>query len=399
MATEFLELLESVRVEAQDVGGTMSRMMRGGVVFRQKNKELGEAYSARLMETIEIIADYHERGGAFNAARLEEAMSVDDFPYLFGDIIDRTLLAGYREAPKSWDAYCEMVLRRDFRTANSYAVDGAEGVLTGVDEHAPYPAASLSETRYQMAVAKYGRKIPLSWEMIINDDMGAFQSIPARLGRAARRTEERAVAALMCDTSGPHASFYSSGNANIVNTTNGASADNPALSTSGINDGLKVLASMTDADGEPIDLISGEITLVTGLTLATTAKQILNTMQFEVTDPTGQVRVVKGTGLGGNISHVVNPYINSIATTNGDTTWFLFVSPKDSRPALQVGFLRGRQEPEVYMKEPNARRVGGGVNPLEGDFDNDSIEYKVRHCLGAGRVDPKGTVGSNGSGA
>ncbi len=63
-------------------------------------------------------------------------------------------------------------------------------------------------------------------------------------------------------------------------------------------------------------------------------------------------------------------------------------------------FLRGHEEPELFIKEPNARRVGGGpVDPMDGNFENDSIDYKVRHVLGVSRIDPKATVASNGSGS
>jgi hypothetical protein len=96
----------------------------------------------------------------------------------------------------------------------------------------------------------------------------------------------------------------------------------------------------------------------------------------------------------------VNPYIPQIATTNKNTSWFLFASPTSNRPALNALFLRGRTEPETFIKEPNARRIGGGgVDPMDGDFDLDAITYKVRHVFGAAVIDPIGTVASNGTGS
>jgi hypothetical protein len=97
----------------------------------------------------------------------------------------------------------------------------------------------------------------------------------------------------------------------------------------------------------------------------------------------------------------VNPQIPLLATSaNGNTSWFLFANPSVGRPAMVLGFLRGHEEPEVFMKAPNAKRVGGGdVDPMEGDFDTDGIQYKIRHVLGSKRLDTKATVASNGSGA
>ena len=67
--------------------------------------------------------------------------------------------------------------------------------------------------------------------------------------------------------------------------------------------------------------------------------------------------------------------------------------------ALELGFLRGHEAPEIFIKESNQRRIGGAINPLDGDFDSDSVEYKVRHCFGGSRGDGKATVASNGSGS
>jgi hypothetical protein len=90
---------------------------------------------------------------------------------------------------------------------------------------------------------------------------------------------------------------------------------------------------------------------------------------------------------------VVEPYLPLINTTNGTTAWYLFADPNSGRPAGEFSFLRGHESPEVFIKEPNARRVGGGsINPTDGDFDTDSVEYKVRHVMGGTRIEPKAAV-------
>ena len=47
----------------------------------------------------------------------------------------------------------------------------------------------------------------------------------------------------------------------------------------------------------------------------------------------------------------VASYIPMIATSNQNTSWFLFADPATSRPAAEIGFLRGHEEPELFMKE------------------------------------------------
>jgi hypothetical protein len=50
------------------------------------------------------------------------------------------------------------------------------------------------------------------------------------------------------------------------------------------------------------------------------------------------------------------------------------------------------------MKSPNAVRIGGGgVNPMDGDFDTDSIRYRVRHVLGGTLAEYKSAMASKGT--
>jgi hypothetical protein len=64
---------------------------------------------------------------------------------------------------------------------------------------------------------------------------------------------------------------------------------------------------------------------------------------------------------------------------------------------VELGFLQGHEEPQITMKSPNAVMVGGGdVNAFAGDFDTDSIEFRVRHVVGGLAMDPRMIVGSFG---
>ena len=100
------------------------------------------------------------------------------------------------------------------------------------------------------------------------------------------------------------------------------------------------------------------------------------------------------------VNVVVNPWLPIVNTTNGNTAWYLFANPGVGRPAMEIGFLIGHESPELWVKSPNAQRVGGGqVNPEEGDFEHDAIQYRVRMVLGGTLMDAKSGVASNGSGA
>jgi len=385
---KFLEAIENIRAEEASVQRLFSPADGQGIRSFHKTQQ----YMSRLAEAAQFMADVFE--GRRPAYHLQEAMTTSDFPYLFGDILDRQLLANYRETPAVYQNYCKTATVRDFRTVKRFYTSGAEGVLDKVEQQSEYPETSLGEGYYSYSVSKYGRRIPFSWETMINDDLDALKDMPARFGRAARRTEQKFATELYVDSTGPHASLYTEGNSNIVTS-------NPGLSIAALQTAMQILAEQTDADGEPI--VIDAVHLVVPPALSITASNILNALQIELAESggTSNQKLIAVNWMKNKLKLHVDPYIPIVASSsNGNTSWFLFADPGNNRPAIEIGFLRGHIEPEIFIKAPNAQRVGGGmVNPLDGDFDTDSIQYKVRHVLGGARMDPKMTVASNGSGS
>ena len=385
---EFLDLVETLRAEE----ASTERLMKGeGMGARKMQLKRAANYQKRLAEAATLMADVTK--GRKPIFRLQEAMTTSDFPYLFGDILDRQVLAAYREYPSTWSNFAKRTTVRDFRDVKRFKTYGGDQVLPEVKEREGYELGKIDEgTPYTYAVKKYGRRLNFSFETITNDDLEALTDAPVRLGRAARRSEQKFVTGLYVDASGPHASLYTVGNANKITS-------NPALSLTALQTGMEIISKMKDENGEPIYIET--IELVVPPALEVTALNYLNALQIELNEKGGSTntKLVSQNWMKTKFRLNVDPYIPIVASTaNGHTSWFLFANPDNGRPALEVGFLRGHEEPEVFMKLANSVRVGGG-GAEEFDFDTDSREYKVRHIFGGSRGDAKMTVGSNGSGS
>lgn len=406
---EMLELLESIKAEEADVQRLFGADANEGEhrVGRPSFRNPGQRakYQRSLMEAVTFIEEV--MSGKRPAYHLQEAMSTSDFPALFGDVIDRTVLGAYQTAEANWRNIAASRDVRDFRPARIYdpRIIGGTARLDVVEELEEYPEAKLDEQSYvSLTVKKYGRKMGFSWETIINDDIDQLNDIPERFGRAARNTENRFASELYVGLTGPHTSLYTVGNKNIINPTNGATATNPPLSIAGLQDGLTVLGNQRDPDtGDPI--VMNDVRLVVPPALEVLANNILNatlirsTLVQDAGGATGR-EVEIANWLTRRVRIVVDPLIPVIATTSGgNTSWFLHAAPQGNRAAITLAFLRGRNAPEVWEKLPNARRVGGGaLGPEDGDFETDSRMYRVRHVLGGMRLDARLTVASNGSG-
>jgi hypothetical protein len=381
---EFLETIENVEREAASV-----QHLFGGEGNRIRSRERDPKYMNLLGEAANLVADVVE--GRRGMHVLREAMSTSDFPTLFADILDRQLLANYRETDPVWQNYCRRSTVPDFRLVSRTAIDGAEGALDDVAELEEYPEGKLDESRDQYKVKKTGRRLDLSWEALINDDLDAFMRNPERLARAARRTEDRFATSLHVDSTGPHASLY-----DVTNTLTG----NPTLSINSLQAAMTLLSTFRDNDNEPIFIEMVELVVPPALEIV--AQNILNAIVIRMKENGGSANseLEAKNWMAGRFRLSVNPYIPVIANSaNGNTSWFLFANPDSGRPALEVGKLRGYEDPALYEKVPDARRVGGGE--VMESFDTDSRAWRVRHVIGGTRLTTTGgkkaTVASDGS--
>ena len=394
MTKQFNDIVESVRVE----DASYANLFGDGTNISQNLRRKFEAdadYRQRLVETMQFIRD--TQAGRIAPARFAEAMTTSDFPILLGGIMDRTLLGGYREYPASYEMWCKINRNvKDFRTISRTFLNLADGALDSVAQQEEYPFAGAAEGQYTYAVQKFGRKFKFSWESFVNDNLGAFSEVPMALGRAARRTTARFATSLICGAAGPNPVFFSAANGNMMN------GNNSALSQTSLAAAANLLAQQMDNGGEPI--FNDPAVLVVPPSLKLTAMQIVNALQIRAqnaggADVAGTVQL-DTVNLFQNLKIAVEPYISRIITagTVGRTAWFLAADPAQSeRPAVELGFLQGHEEPQIAMKSPNAVMVGGGdVNAFAGDFDTDSIEFRVRHVVGGTLMDPRMMVGSFG---
>lgn len=391
---ELLETLDTIQAAEASVQRLFSREEDGRSV-RSLRRSDDPRYVQSLAEAATFLREVLE--GRRPAYHLQEALTTSDFPVLFADILDRQLLADYQQVPSQWRTYARTGSVRDFRQVKRFAVDGGLALLDDVAERTEYPEENLPDASvFEYAVTKKGKRFQLTWETIINDDLGVMQRLPRNLAVSARNSEEHFATSLFATSTGPDSTFFSSGHANVV-------TGNPALSVSALTTAFTVLASQKDADGNPI-LVDVAVLMVPPA-LEVTAQNIINAT--EILAATGGGNLSNNDALRvanwmrNKVSLVVNPWLPIIDTTHGSTAWYLLQAPGGmGRPISEIGFLRGYEAPQLFMKDPDAVRVGGGmVSPLDGDFDTDSVQYKVRHVFGGTLLDPKSAVASNGSGS
>lgn len=369
---------------------------------RVSRRNADPAYQRGLSEAMRLYEQVLS-GSRRAALTFQEAMTRSDFQFLFGDVLDRQLLGAYNTMPVNWSITARRGRVRDFRTVKRFTLDGGKGVLSKVGELEPYKTRAVVDNAYEYSVSKYGAEIPISWETVVNDDLDALSDLPGALALAARRTEERFATSLYVTSSGPNATFFSNTNKNVINATVGGAGvpTDPPLSISGLQYAMQIMGQQVDSDGGPIYIQS--VVLEVPPALEVVANNIVNSTEILSAtgggDGTGNDQLRVTNWMRNRVTVRVNPWLPIIDTTTGNSAWYLFASPSSGRPPMEVGFLIGHETPELWMRSPDAVRVGGGtVAPEEGDFEHDGIRYRVRHVLGGTLMDPKMAVASKGTG-
>jgi len=349
-----------------------------------------EDWNARLKETVDLLSNAKGYPQHRREYLLREALTTSDFPYLFGDVLDIQVLAAYKAVDPVWKQFVKMgTVPRIYPQIGGYrfAITGGDQYLAEVAEKGEYLASERSETRYPVYVKKYGRQFDISWEALINDDLGALKDTPERFARAAVRTEHRLVSSVYVGDVVAGTGLYTAAQGN-----RGALA----LTIANLQDTVEAMAAFLDVNGEPI--MNRPKYLVVGPGLEFTARQILTSttkMWLEQADATGgavrpfpMTNVIAQYGL----QLVIDPYIPIYAPA-AVLSWFLFADPKDIA-AMECDHLAGHERPEICMKASDKVSIGGGeIGPMTGDFETDNIFYRVRDVFGCNRLDWRATYG------
>ena len=250
----------------------------------------------------------------------------------------------------------------------------------------------------------------VNWRAFVNDDLGIFKDLSNRLAIAGNRGISKFISQFFVTSTGLNPTLYQSGYTNLVTEAYGAATNNPPLSAQGIMDAMKVLAAMVDSTGDPI-LINGRISLVYGPALTATAQNIkkavnllLATEGGSLTSANFPAQVLNVGNWLGDMDLVMDPYwpiiMNNASGNIQHTAWALVVDPNSqNRPAVEVGFLQGFEVPQIYTKLPNTQRMGGGVDPMLGDFFTMDSDMKIVSVFGGTVIDGRSTVFSTGAGS
>lgn len=286
-------------------------------------------------------------------------MSTSDLPLILGNTIGRRLRDDYVELAPTWTQFCTRGTAIDFKEMTVVALSDLTE-FKDVPEHGEYERGEISDTAEKYAVGKSGIIIPLTWEMMINDDLSAFDRLPRRIASSAREKEAKTVYGILTGNpvmSDSKAIFHDdhdnlAGTKGIVDDTKLAAA-------------VEAMFAQTNINGTPIN-VKPRYLVHGGQNMVAVKKILSNDMSATTSDG---VNIFKG-----EFVPVLDPHITSKA-------WFLISDPAFC-DTIEYAYLDGEE---------------GLFTEMRNGFEVDGLEIKARLVFGAKAIDWRGMYENAGA--
>jgi len=291
--------------------------------------------------------------------------TTSDFPVLLENVMHRMVLTAYNGTPDTWSKFCVTGSVSDFREWQRLRV-GSIADIEDVNEAGEYKNRAIPDASKEGITAKRrGNIIGITPEIIINDDIGYISSLTTNMGRAAKRTIENKVFALIAanPTMKDGFALFSTDHANLAGTGTVPSVD--SLDAARI-----AMAKQKDIGGNEYLDIRPAIWLG-GLTHGSDVRVIVGAQY----DPDTANKLQRPNKVNGIVQNIVDtPRITG-------TDWYLFGDPTVA-PVIEVVFLDGQSEPLLAMEE---------------QFNTAGLSYRVELPFGVGAIGYEGAYKNPGA--
>ena len=362
-ARDGMLLRAGMRIEKPAPGAGEFRGFEMASVIRESLRRSGADVSG--LNSRRAIADF-----VFN--RRFGSQTTADFPYIFRDAANKTLLKAYNEAPATWRPWVNVISASDFKTIYGTALSEAPS-LDLVSEAEEYSFGSMKENQESYRVYKYGKILKLTFEMIINDDLRAFTRLPQLMGNAARRKESDLVYALLVSGSNNHGPTMTDGY-QLFKATNHLNllATGRAISAANIDAAIQLMNAQTGLNGSTLDiqprfLLVGPKNRLAARILFESASSTEGTYNAGVINPMqNEMQVIVETRIGS--------YHEGVG-------WYVIADPNQI-DTFEVAYLDGYETPQITEHE---------------EYRDDTIEWKIRQFFGVGAMEYRGMVLNDGT--
>ncbi|MFN3076653.1 MAG: hypothetical protein ABT940_07225, partial [Alphaproteobacteria bacterium] len=308
----------------------------------------------------ELLEARGERVGRGDRNRLVmRALGTSDFPILLASASDKILLSAYQLVPTTYRRIAAQRDLNDFKTKNLVRV-GEFPDLLPVAENGEYKAGALSEGKETARLTSVGRRLMLTRQALINDDLGALADFARGAAGSAARYENATVWAVLTGNAklGDGKGLFHADHYNLA-----ANADVGAISVTTVGYGREAVRIQKTPDGNHLN--QGPVLLVVPASLETRAEQFVSPFAYPATPDAVVPERLRS----------LNLVVESLLDADSRTGWYLACDP-NILPGIQYGWLSGNSGPQTYQEV----KPGVGIEfQVWEDFYAAPLDYRPWH--------------------
>lgn len=303
--------------------------------------------------------------------------STVSLPGILSNVANKVLLDSFNAVRSEWRDVSSKRSVKDFKEITAYSLTGAF-TYEKVGPGGEIPHKSPGEQTYTNRAETYAAMSAITRQDIINDDMGALQKIPAKLGRGgAVKLNEVFWAEFLADhTTG--ASIFPT-DASKGNYIEGATT---VVGNAGLQQALTKFRTQTDPDGKPLAVEPRILLVPPGF--EADAYELFMATNINTGGSATTTKVANRNFFAGRYRPVVSEYLANSAMGGGysATAWYLLADPMDLS-FIEVCFLNGRETPVIES--------------ADADFNVLGIQFRGYHDFGVNKQEYRAAVKSKGA--
>ncbi len=318
--------------------------------------------------------------------RMGNAQGSGDFANVFLDVANKVLAKAWDEVPTTYQTWTATDTIPDFRTKNIVKLSEM-GDVREILEGEGFPYTSMKDTKETASLKTYGVAWGISRKAIVNDDLNALTTAPAKLAKSMKRKINRLVYEGLYGTAmaGPtmaetSAALLSSTNSNFVARTAGAA---PSTATIAALRLLMMKQTLPQPDGGQSAVQYTNIPpkfLMYHSSLDVIVHQIISSA-YDLTTAASRAPSLPYVN---TLIPIWDPVLDELmdAATYAHAGWYLIADPSDLA-TVAVYSLTGNNMPVIRSK------VSDVGEPL-------GTAYDIYHDVGIGYPEYRGIAGNYG---
>lgn len=285
--------------------------------------------------------------------------STSDFPQILASTVGRTLRNAYSLQPRTFTGWARRSTAPDFREVARVQMSES-GALRKVNEGGEYKAVHFGDSAEKYSLGKYGGIVAITWEALVNDDMSAFDRIPAALAAEAAALEGDLVYGIL--TGNPNMSdgvpLFHGDHGNLMSAS--------AITDTALGAGRALMRKQTGLKGRVLNIAPS----------------------FLIVGPDKEVEANKYTSASFVAAKAsdINPNFNTSLEVVVDArisgnAWHLAAEPA-MVDTIEYAYLEGEE---------------GLFTETRQGFEVDGVQIKARHVFAAKAIDHRGIVRNPGA--